>query len=46
MLSKGEITVMEKFLHCMFEITWGEQNMYAIEISDVNGNDVKSNIYR
>ena len=36
---------MQKFLHCMFEITLGVKNTHIIEIAYVNDNDVASNIY-
>ena len=45
MLSKEDITVMQTFLHCIFEITL-YIFFYRIEIDYVNDNDVKSNIYR
>ena len=36
MLSEEDITVMQNFLHCMFERTLGVQNMHTIEIDYVN----------
>ena len=45
MLSKEDISTMQKFLHCMFEITVGVQKKHKIKIAYVSGNDVKSNIW-
>ena len=45
-MSKEDITLTQKLLHCMFERTLGVQNMHTIEIAYVNENDVKSNIYK
>ena len=44
MFSEEKITVMQRFLHCMFEITLGVQNMHQIEIDYVSKNDVESTI--
>ena len=45
MLSKEDIIVMQKFLHCMSKSTLGMQNIHEIEIDYVNENDVESKIY-
>ena len=37
---------MQRFIHCMFEIILGVQNMHEIEITYMNNNDVESNIHK
>ena len=46
MMSKENITVTQKFLHCMSDITIWVQNMHETEIAYVNDNDVESNIHK
>ena len=43
---KENITVMQRFLHCMFEGTPEIKNMHEIKMDYVNKNNVESNIHK
>ena len=37
---------MQGFLHCIFEITLGVQNMHGMVMFYLNDNDVESNVHK